>query len=82
MRTGSNDRSRLGAPVLTVPVPIGSSLLFTIKEMPGVTLQAKTGPAQEFGQIHVDSGPAVIPEPASRRADGQAGQAVLTSPSA
>ena len=41
------------------------------------TLQAKAGPAQEFGQIHVDSGPVVIPELASlsRRRPSRAGRA-------
>ena len=50
--------------------------------MPGFTLQAKAGPAQEFGQVRVDDGPAVIAELASRLAGGQAGQAVLASRSA
>ena len=47
--------------------------------MPGVTLQPKAGPAQEFGQVRVDSGPVVIPELASRLVGGRAGQAVLIS---
>ncbi len=81
MRTGSNDRSRLGAPVLTVPVPIGSPSS-SLSKMPGVTLQAKAGPAQEFGQVRVDDCPVVIAELASRLAGGQAGQAVLASRSA
>ena len=50
--------------------------------MPGVTLHAKAGPAQEFGQVRVDSGPVVIPELASRLSAGQVGQAVLISRSA
>ncbi len=50
--------------------------------MPGVTLHAKAGPAQEFGQVRVDSGPVVIPELTSRLVGGQAGQAVLISRSA
>ena len=47
--------------------------------MPGFTLQAQAGPAQEFGQVRVDDGPVVTAELASRLAGGQAGQAVLTS---
>ncbi len=78
MRTGSNDRSRLGAPVLAVPVPMGA-LSSSLSKASGFTLQAKAGPAQEFGQVRVDDGLVVIAELASRLAGGQAEQAVLIS---
>ncbi len=42
--------------------------------MPGVTLHAKAGPAQEFGQVRVDSGPVVIPELASRSSAAKPGR--------